>query len=122
MDAVKGSSPSRVRFLVAYALAQWPTLAAIAGLMLSAAGLAALLPLPMKLLVDFGLRGAPLPAWASEWLGLAGLSSQPEKLIVIASVLGIGLAALQSCVEAALAWAWTIAGQRMVNSLTGDLF
>ena len=113
---------SRYRLLLRYAREQRRTLAIILALTVLAAGTAALQPLPMKLLVDYGLRTTALPAWLQRWLGYIGAGSTQAELVVIAAILGVAVYALQSVVDAAQTWAWSVAGQRMVNGLSRDLF
>ena len=66
---------TRYRLLLRYAREQRRTLAVILALTVLAAGIAALQPLPMKLLVDYGLRATALPAWLQRWLGYLGVGS-----------------------------------------------
>ena len=113
---------SRYRLLIRYARAQRRTLAVILLLTALTAGTAALQPLPMKLLIDYGVRGAALPAWLQRWFEFAGLGTTSANVIVIAAILGVVVFAVQSAVDAAQTWAWSLAGQRMVYGLAIDLF
>ena len=120
--SMHGNLESRYRLLLGYARREWRILAVIAVLMVAAAGIAALQPLPMKLLVDYGLRGSALPTWLQPWFPRAGLVSTPSELVVTAAALGMAMFLLQSAIDSAMTWAWSVVGQRMVNSLAGDLF
>ena len=85
------------------------------------AGVAALQPWPLKLLVDWALgdkAGATLP-----WFG-AGmtLTLSPVGWAVAAAALSLTLFAANSLLDAGLTWAWSSAGQRMVYNLAADLF
>src|SRR5207244_10538516 len=42
--------------------------------------------------------------------------------VTVAALASLGLFALTSLLDAALLWAWTVAGQRMVYDLAADLF
>ena len=99
-----GSKYARV---VRYALGHWPSLSAILSLSLALSALAALQPWPLKILVDYGL-GAAGPA-------------QP-RYVVLAALAGIGLFAAIAALDAAVTWAWSALGQRMVYGLASDLF
>jgi ATP-binding cassette, subfamily B, bacterial len=99
-----GSKYARV---VRYALRHWPSLAAILILSLALSTLAALQPWPLKILVDYGL-GAAAPA-------------QP-RYVVLAALAGLALFAATAALDAAVTWAWSALGQRMVYDLAGDLF
>ena len=53
-----GAHTYRYRLVIGYARRQGRMLGVITGLMVAAAGVAALQPLPVKVLVDYGLRGS----------------------------------------------------------------
>ena len=102
---MNGAHTYRYRLLIGYARRQGRMLALIAGLMVAAAGVAALQPLPVKVLVDYGLRGSDLPGWLRTWFERADLGSSPGELIVFAAVLGMAVFLLQSVVDTAMTWA-----------------
>ncbi len=91
-------------------------------LTLASSLLAACQPWPMKLVVDHVLRQAPLPEAANRLLQSLGTSPTPLALLLIATVGGLVLFALNSALEVALTTLWTIAGRRMVYDLAGDVF
>ena len=86
------------------------------------AGIAALQPWPMKLLVDHALRpgkgGRALPHVIQT--ALAGVT--PAGLVAVAAVATLGLFFISSFVSAGLAWTWAVAGRRMVYDVAADLF
>src|SRR5262247_981295 len=94
----------------------------IALLTLSTSLLAALQPWPMKLLADHVLGAQPLPAALGR--GLAFFSLNPTTSVLLGLVVfgTLLIFALNSVLDAALAWSWTFAGRRMVYALAGDLF
>jgi ABC-type multidrug transport system fused ATPase/permease subunit len=108
--------------LFRYARQEWRLLAVIAVLMVATGTAAALQPLPMKILVDYGLRGSEPPAWFAGWLALANAPSSPAAFIGFAALLSIAVFAVQILLDAATTWCWTLAGQRMVYGLANDLF
>ena len=98
---------SKYARVVRYTLGHWPSLSAILSLSLALSALAALQPWPLKILVDYGL-GAAGPA-------------QP-RYVVLAALAGLALFAATAALDAAVTWAWSAHGQRMVYDLAGDLF
>jgi len=110
------------RRLLPYALQQWPALVWITSLTVLSASVAALQPLPMKLLVDNALGGHPLTGPAREVTGWLASSPSPAGLVALAAAASALLFALDSALDMAMSWAWSVAGQRMVNRLASDLF
>jgi ATP-binding cassette subfamily B protein/subfamily B ATP-binding cassette protein MsbA len=108
--------------IIRYALRQWRGLLLIGFLSCAAAGVAAVAPWPMKLLVDGALGKDGAPAVARAVLGAVGVQPTPGVLVVFAAAASLLVYLLSSAVEAGLALAWTGAGQRMVHDLAGDLF
>src|ERR1043166_9442899 len=108
--------------LLQYAKPQRGWFSLILVLTVAAAGLSALQPWPMKLLVDQVLGKLPPPEFLTKGLHIFGLA--PDKSILLAVVVfgGLVLFGLNSAVEAILTWAWTAAGRRMVYDLAQDLF
>lgn len=101
--------------LASYVLRQRGPLAAIGGFTLFTSALTALQPWPVKLLVDHGLKGEPLPG-ALPW------STSPWMLVMAAAAATLAVFCLNAAVDAGLNWSWTVAGQRMVHELSTDLF
>jgi ATP-binding cassette, subfamily B, bacterial len=106
----------RVLKLLRYAGRQRPRFIAIALLTVCAASLVALQPWPMKLLVDHVLGDKGVPPM------LAGLTGDTQALLILIVVTGLALFVLNSALDAALTWLWTIAGRRMVYDLAEDMF
>jgi ATP-binding cassette, subfamily B, bacterial len=106
----------RIIRLLRYAGRQRPRFVAIALLTLCASTLVALQPWPMKLLVDYVLSDKVPPAW------LSNVAATIPSLLVCIVVAGLILFALNSVLDAALTWLWTIAGRRIVYDLAEDLF
>jgi ATP-binding cassette subfamily B protein/subfamily B ATP-binding cassette protein MsbA len=112
----------RYRKLIPYILRQWPSLVLILALTAVTSAGAAVQPWPIKLLVDYGLSGMPLPDSLEEILHALRLGLTPTILIVVAALSSLGLFVLTSALDMVLSWTWTAAGQRMVFDLAGDLF
>src|SRR5689334_16189348 len=107
-------APDQFRLLARYGANQWRLLLVIACLMIATAAAAALQPLPMKVLVDYGLAGLPSPAW------LPRLS--PANVIAVAAVLSVVTYTFRTLLDSATKWVWAVVGQRMVFALASDLF
>jgi ATP-binding cassette, subfamily B, bacterial len=105
-----------------YAHSSRTTLGLISVLTLLTAGLAALQPWPVKLLVDHVLSDVPLPGGLQRGMETFVLAPTATTLIALIAIGGLLLFLLNSALDAGLAWSWTRAGRRMVNSLAQDLF
>jgi ATP-binding cassette, subfamily B, bacterial len=79
-------------------------------------------PLPIKVLVDYGLRGAPAPQAVRSLLNSIGLGEHSTTFIILAAVLSLALFAVNSALAITLSIAWSMAGQQMVYDLAGDVF
>jgi ATP-binding cassette, subfamily B, bacterial len=122
--APHGSGP-RLRAavgLLRYARSNRTTLLLISVLTLLTAGLAALQPWPLKLLVDHVLGDDPLPGWLHRGIESIALAPTSTTLIALIVIGGLLLFLLNSALDAGLAWSWTRAGRRMVNGLAQDMF
>jgi ATP-binding cassette subfamily B protein/subfamily B ATP-binding cassette protein MsbA len=108
--------------LLPYIRQQWRALALILSLTVMAAATGALMPWPLKILVDYALGDAPLPQILSNWLQPVSPASVPLVLIAGASLISLALFALNSALEVATTWLWCAAGQRMIYELAADLF
>ena len=112
----------KYRRLLQYARRQRLFFIFIFALTLAASALAALQPWPMKLLVDHVLDYSPVSPFLKTALGFLGLRPTPTLFLLVGTIGGLILFALNSALEAGLAWAWTLAGRRMVYDLSEDLF
>jgi ATP-binding cassette subfamily B protein/subfamily B ATP-binding cassette protein MsbA len=104
--------------LVRYALKQWPVLGSILALTLTATLVAVLQPWPVKILVDNGLKHETVPQWLASFISLGNA----QEIIIAAALASIVLFAISSAIDAALNWAWSVAGCRMANGLAVDMF
>jgi len=109
---------STLRLFLTILRSQGVLLAALLLLSLGLAATAALYPWPIKLLADFALGDAELPAALA---GLPGIGS-PLSLILLAAVASLGLFAVRAALDAATRWLWALAGQRMVYRLAEEVF
>lgn len=91
----------------------------IAALSLAAAPLAALQPLPLKLLIDHALQAAPAPPPLDRLLPHA-LQSSPA-LISLAALAALGLGLLSAAIEARLLLAWADVGQGSALALSEQI-
>src|SRR5438132_10708654 len=71
------SAGGKFQRVLVYALAHCRTVIAILALSLACSALAVLQPWPLKLLVDFGIGGAPLPDALASVFALAGIEATP---------------------------------------------
>ncbi len=97
-------------------------LSLIAVFTLATSLLGALQPWPMKLLADHVLGHDPLPVLLNRTLGFFSLNPNPTVLLGVVVAGSLLLFALNSLMDVALTWCWTIAGRRMVYDLSEDLF
>jgi len=115
-------SSVRIASFLPYVLRQRKWLVAIGTLTIFMAGTAALQPWPIKVLVDYALPKAAIPAAIRIPLDRVGLPDTSLMLILLAAAMGVGLFAINSALSVGLSIAWSIAGQRMVYDLAGDVF
>src|SRR6266571_8661688 len=108
--------------LLQYARRQRVFFVLIPVLTMIAAGLSALQPWPMALLIDQVLGKRPLPPVLLAGFHAVGLGPKQSTLLVVIVISGLALFALNSAVDAWLTWAWTAAGRRMVYDLAEDIF
>lgn len=108
--------------LLPYVRRQWRALAVILLLTLVAAAVTALMPWPLKILVDYALGDTPLPLMVDRALDYFSLSPSPLLLIVAASFASFGLFALNSALDVSLTWYGSATGQRMLYDLASALF
>src|SRR5687767_3928024 len=104
------------RRLLGYARRQRSRFLGIAVLTVCASSLIALQPWPMKLLVDHVLGEKPVPSF------LQSFASSPQTLLAVIVIAGLALFVLNSLLDAALTWLWTVSGRRMVYDLAEDMF
>jgi ATP-binding cassette, subfamily B, bacterial len=112
----------RITSFVAFLLRQWRWLAIIGVLTAITASVAALQPLPVKVLVDYGLNGKPCPAILRTSLAAIGLAPTAVTMVVVAAAISIALFVLNSVLTVGLSLSWSVAGQRMVYDVAGDVF
>lgn len=88
------------------------------GLAILAACITALMPWPIKLLVDYALADNPLKAAGP----FADILSTPSAFIIAAAIASISLYLLSSTLSVASSWLWSKVGQKMVFDLSLDMF
>jgi ATP-binding cassette, subfamily B, bacterial len=112
----------RYRSLLRYARRQWRRLALLLALTALSAALAALLPLPLKLLVDSGIGSEPAPDAVAGTIGAVGLEAGPEEVIVTAAAAGFLLTVGFAALEGLIGWLWETTGLRMRQHVATDVF
>jgi ATP-binding cassette subfamily B protein/subfamily B ATP-binding cassette protein MsbA len=113
---------SRLLQIVPYIWQEKRALALIMLLTIISAGVAALMPWPIKLLVDYALGDAELPPAVYSAFAYFPRVSVTFASILLAGVASILLFALSTVLEMVLTWIWSVSGQRMVYALAGDMF
>jgi ATP-binding cassette subfamily B protein len=112
----------RYRALLGYALRQWRRLALLLSLTALSAALAALLPLPLKLLVDSGIGSEPAPGLVAGAIRAVGREVGPEEVIVAAALAGFLLTVAFTALEGLIGWLWETTGLRMSQHVSTDVF
>src|SRR6185437_5084452 len=97
-------------------------LALIALFTLATSLLASLQPWPMALLADNVLKSGPVPAVLQRVLNWFSLAPTTIVLLCVVVFGTLLLFALNSFMDAALTWCWTVAGRRMVYDVAEDVF
>ncbi len=113
---------SRIASFFPYIIPQWRWLAAIFVLTIITSATAALQPWSIKVLLDYGLLGNPLPPDVQNAITSLGIPATSTALIIMAAAMSIGLFVVNSVLVVGLSIAWSMAGQRMVYDLAGDVF
>ena len=117
-----GRSQYRCRRLLPYVAHEWRAMLVIVALTIVASATVALQPWPLKILIDFALDDVALPPPAARLLASLGLEAAPAVLVVVAAAASFLVYAVNTVLDAGLNWAWSVAGQRTVYRLAGDLF
>jgi ATP-binding cassette, subfamily B, bacterial len=109
------------RMLARFAVPEWRALLGTIALSAPLAALAALLPWPTKILVDYALGDVPLPTPLGAALERMALEATPVPLILAAATASLALFAVMLLLESVLSWLWSGASQRMVHDLSAQL-
>jgi len=119
----KEPSPvNRYRRLAAYASRRWPALASIVFLTLISALVTALMPWPIKILVDYALGDVASPVLFRSIIDYLSVAQTAGLLIVMAGAISLLLFLISSVLDVALTMMWSSTGQRMVYDFAADLF
>jgi ATP-binding cassette subfamily B protein len=116
------STVYRYSRLARYAQRQWKALTVIVMLTLISALFAALMPWPIKILVDYALADSELPLFFQNLIGFFSVPQTSAALIIMAGSISLLLFIISSALEVALTMMWSSAGQRMVYEFATDLF
>jgi len=108
--------------ILRYARPHWLAFSFIFAVTASGSLLAALQPWPLKLIADNVLGHSPLPSALDSIFRALSLSPTPRTILALSALGGLALFALNSALNAASTWAWTLTGRRMVYELAEDLF
>ena len=112
----------RYRRMMPYIYRERRGLSIIATLTVAWAGVSALMPWPLKLLVDYALGDERLPAGAIALFAGAGLEPNTLLLIVVAGIASFILFALNAALNWGVTWNWAASGYRMLYDLAAELF
>ena len=116
------SAIHRYRRLAGYARRRSRALIGIVLLTLIGALLTALMPWPIKILVDYALGDVATPLLLQNIFEYLSLTQTAGLLVVTAGVISLLLFVISSALEVALTMMWSSSGQRMVYDLATDLF
>ena len=105
-----------------YIRREWRGMAIIGIMTIAAAGVSALMPWPLKLLVDYALDDQNLPGTVAKLFAVAGLEPDTTLLIIMAGVASFVLFALNTALGWGLTWTWAVSGYRMMYDLAADIF
>jgi len=86
------------------------------------AGLVALRPWPIKLLIDQVLGGNALPPFLEAWFHALAIAPSRTLLLAVAVFGGLVLFALYAALDTWLTWIWTLVGRRLIFDVVEDLF
>ncbi len=109
------------RFLP-YVTSEWRRVSVIAGLAALTAIVGVAQPWPMKILVDYGLRHDQAPQWLVSLTATLRVGNEPRSLLWLAGIASLCLFAVNTALNTALNWSWSVAGRRMTSALSCDLF
>jgi ATP-binding cassette subfamily B protein/subfamily B ATP-binding cassette protein MsbA len=87
-----------------------------------AAGVAVLMPWPLKLLVDYALGDQSLPGGVVEAVNSVGLEPNTLVLVFAAGVASFALFVLNTALNWGITWSWAVSGYRMLYDLAADVF
>jgi ATP-binding cassette subfamily B protein len=107
--------------MIRYAMPHWRLLGAIGALMLLSVGLDALVPWPMKVLVDNVLQGDPLPE-KLQWLGKLPGANSAVALVAWLAGATVLVYLLNQAAQTLRTYLETGVGVRMAMDLGADLF
>ncbi len=110
------------RRLLLLARSEWRAVAAVLAMAAVAAGLGALQPWPLKLLIDYGLGDNALPAPLATLFDMAGVTAGRAQIIIAATISVLVLFAATAALESAVTLVWFAAGQRLVYALASRVF
>src|SRR6476619_7299934 len=116
------AADTHVSSFLPYILRQWRWIVTILIFTTLASAAASLQPWPVKILVDYGLGSAAVPGGLASVLDRLGVPRTTTSLILCAAAASLALFALNSALTVALSVSWSMAGQRMVYDVAGDVF
>ena len=116
------AADTHVSSFLPYIFRQWRWIVTILIFTTLASAAASLLPWPVKILVDYGLSGAAVPDALASVFHRLGVPRTTASLILFAAAASLALFVLSSALTVALSVSWSMAGQRMVYDVAGDVF
>ena len=112
----------KFRRMLDYARPEWPAVLTTLVLAAACSAFAALQPWSLKVLIDFGLSGTALPAWAHGVLAASGFASSAVVIVAAAALATVFLYVANAICDAVITLIWSRAGQRIVYRLATALF
>jgi ABC-type multidrug transport system fused ATPase/permease subunit len=119
---VNNSSWKKYKRLLPYLHREWRAISVVAILTLLTAGVATLMPWPMKLMVDYALGDMSVPNFVVQSARNFGVEPNTTFLIVISGAASLALYFVNALLNWGLTWNWTAAGYRMMYDLAADIF
>jgi ATP-binding cassette subfamily B protein len=116
------ASDTHVSSFLPYIIRRWRWIVTISIFTTLASAAASLQPWPVKILVDYGLRSEAVPDGLASAIDRIGVPRSATALILLAAATSLGLFAMNSALTVALSVSWSVAGQRMVYDVAGDVF
>jgi ATP-binding cassette subfamily B protein/subfamily B ATP-binding cassette protein MsbA len=114
---------ARYRRVLGLARSEWRAIAAVLVMATLAAGLGALQPWPLKLLIDYGLADNNfVPGPLAAFFEAVGIAPGRAQIVIAAAVAVIGLFAAAAALESAVTLVWFAAGQRLVYAMASRMF
>jgi ATP-binding cassette subfamily B protein/subfamily B ATP-binding cassette protein MsbA len=108
--------------MIPYLRHEWRALCLILVYTVMAAGIATLMPWPIKLIVDYAVGNKSVPELVLQTSAGIGVEPNGAFLIVLAGLASLALYFVNTLVNWGITWTWAAAGFRMMYDLAADIF